>query len=180
MGLLRGIDFSACKHRFVVQLHDAERAGRHFDLRLEAYDNESKQCVLVSWATRKLDQLMSSKVSRVGLFRTEDHELKWLTFKGEIRGGYGKGIVKILDKGQFEVIEDKQDVLAVKFLGEVLSGSYAFVKLSNENFLLVKMKSQSEFNMAASIYPYACLFCRRPQRLRRIRRVRRFRNEVNP
>jgi len=179
MGLLRGVDFSTCKRRFVVQLHDAERAGKHFDLRLEAYDSESRQCVLISWATRKLDQLMSGKVSRVGLFRTEDHELKWLTFKGEIREGYGKGIVKILDRGQFEVIEDNQNVLAVKFSGEVLSGSYAFVKLSNENFLLVKMKSQSEFNMAAGIYPYACLFCSRPQ-LRRIKRVRRFRNEVNP
>lgn len=173
MGLLSGVDFSKCKQRFVIHAHDAKRAGKHYDLRLEAYDSVSESCVLVSWASRKLNQLLSEQARRIGIFRTENHELKWLRFEGEIPEGYGAGYVRIVDRGTFEVVEEKQGVLVVKFLGEKVKGSYAIVRLSRDSFLLVKMRAQKEFNMAAGIYPYACLLCSPKRMIRRIGKKRR-------
>jgi len=177
MGFLGGVDFTKCKHRFVVQLHKAERAGTHYDLRLEAYDNDAQKCVLVSWATRKLNKLISNEAKRINVYRTENHDLEWLSFAGEIPEGYGKGVVRIFDKGTYSVYEEKKDVLVVDFFGKILTGSYAFVKMSSSQFLLVKVGVQEEINMSAGIYPYAGLLYK--PYTRQLQRKRGYRNEID-
>ena len=90
--------------RFVIHEHLAERAGRHFDLRLEtSFPGKGKG--LLSFASRKLDELIEGKLKRVLLFETEWHETFWLHFKGTIAEGYGKGTLKIWDSGKYELLK---------------------------------------------------------------------------
>jgi len=75
---------------FVIQEHWASR--HHFDFRLE------KDGVLKSWAIpRSIPQNAGEK--RLAI-EVEDHDLDYADFEGEITEGYGKGKVKIWEKGK--------------------------------------------------------------------------------
>lgn len=75
--------------KYVIQKHEAKRAGLHYDFRFE---HEGK---LLSWASRRLP----SKGDRVGMFRQPDHSLDYYDFEGTIESGYGAGKVTIHEKG---------------------------------------------------------------------------------
>lgn len=107
--------------RFVVHEHHAERAGLHYDLRLEL------DGVLKSWAMRK-EPPMSKGVKRL-LILQPDHQLDYLNFEGVIPEGYGKGLVKIWDRGDYELLEREEDKLKVKFRGRKLRERYILIKI---------------------------------------------------
>jgi len=115
--------------RFVVQKHNADRAGLHYDLRIE-YGKKLK-----SWASRNLPQAIDGK--KIMLFSTPDHDLEWLTFTGVIEDGYGKGTVEIWDSGQCEILQWKKNKIKINFFGKKLFGIYSFI-LYKENWLLIK------------------------------------------
>lgn len=131
------------KFRFVVQRHDASRL--HYDLRLEI------GAVLKSWAVPKGPSL-NPKDKRLAVM-TEDHPLKYLTFKGEIpKGNYGYGTMSIFDSGTFKPLDKKADdaqlqedlkngSLKIVFNGKVLKGEFALVKIKSAEdnaWLLIK------------------------------------------
>ncbi|MBE8715069.1 DNA ligase D [Sphingobacterium hungaricum] len=135
------------KFRFVVQRHDASRL--HYDLRLEIGG------VLKSWAVPKGPSL-NPKDKRLAVM-TEDHPLKYLTFKGEIpKGNYGYGTMSIFDSGTFKPLDKRADDAqlqedlengSLKFVlnGKVLKGEFALVKMksSDDNaWLLIKHKDK--------------------------------------
>jgi len=135
------------KFRFVVQRHDASRL--HYDLRLEIGG------VLKSWAIPKGPSL-NPKDRRLAVM-TEDHPLKYLTFKGEIpKGNYGFGTMSIFDTGTFSPLiknaDDQQleeDIKkgSLKFIlkGRILKGEFALVKMKSEaenTWLLIKHKDR--------------------------------------
>ena len=74
--------------KIIIQEHNADKAGLHWDLRFEHAG------VLKSWAIPKArlpeakEQLLAMQVS--------DHPLSWGSFDGIIKEGYGKGSVKLL------------------------------------------------------------------------------------
>jgi DNA ligase D-like protein (predicted 3'-phosphoesterase) len=74
--------------KIIIQEHNADKAGLHWDLRFEHAG------VLKSWAIPKArlpeakEQLLAMQVS--------DHPLSWGDFDGIIKEGYGKGSVKLL------------------------------------------------------------------------------------
>jgi len=76
---------------FVIQKHDTEIAGLHFDLRLEFNG------VLQSWVLRKVPPT-SIGIKRLAI-PVADHLLSWANFTGEIKHGYGKGTVTLWDRG---------------------------------------------------------------------------------
>ncbi len=82
--------------KFVIQEHFAERAGHHYDLRLEI------EGVAKSWALRYLPQRRGER--RLAI-QTEDHTLEYMDFEGVIPAGYGKGKVLIWDRGTYELLE---------------------------------------------------------------------------
>jgi len=126
---------------YVVQKHNARRI--HFDFRLE-HDG-----VLKSWAIPK--GLSDDPQDKRLAIRTEDHPVAYASFSGVIsKGEYGAGIVEIWDKGKFvnitikggkvqplsEAMEKGHFIIYLK--GDKLNGSYAFTRLDNDEWIIVK------------------------------------------
>jgi len=133
-----------CKQRrFVIQEHNAYRAGLHYDLRIEARYN--KECILESWAVRNLPKLISGESNKVLMIQQPDHDLSWLKFEGNIpKGEYGGGSVKIYDRGTYKVINESKSSLVIEFNGKKLKGRFAIVKTDLEKgaYLLVRTKEK--------------------------------------
>ena len=86
------------RSEIVVQRHDAERAGTHFDIRLKSKDG------LISWSSRKgLPEDRPRLVIRQPL-----HSTGYKNFQGEIKEGYGKGNVK-LEMNQPVTVDNAND-----------------------------------------------------------------------
>ena len=119
--------------RFSVQEHHASHL--HWDLRLE------KDGVLKSWAIPKGPPLEIG-VRRLAI-ETEDHPLDYIYFEGVIPPShYGAGIVKLWDKGRYEIESWEDDKIVVFFDGEKLKGRYALIRLKDKNWLMFKTKKQ--------------------------------------
>lgn len=122
------------KNKFIVQEHKADKAGLHYDLRIE------NNCILKSWATRKLPQLISGELKRIALFQTPDHDPTWFNFSGEIESGYGKGTVSIWDTGAIKIIKWTDDKIMINFKGSKLSGNYVILFYKDNQWLMIKTK----------------------------------------
>ncbi len=131
--------------RFVVQRHKARKL--HYDLRLEINGT------LKSWAVPK-GPSMNPDDKRLAV-RTEDHPLKYLSFRGIIpKGNYGAGEMSIWDNGTFEINREELDMpageqlvkgnLKLIFYGKYLKGHFALVRTGErggkESWLLIKKK----------------------------------------
>jgi bifunctional non-homologous end joining protein LigD len=115
--------------RFVVQEHWAR--SHHFDFRLEM------DGVLKSWAVPKG---VPQKAGERGLaVQVEDHELSYIDFEGEIEEGYGKGKVRIFDKGEYELHDRKDEKIVFALKGSVLKGKYTILRWKEKNWLIFKM-----------------------------------------
>jgi len=113
------------KLRFIIHEHHAVKAGLHYDLRLE-HNNK-----LISWATRKLPELVNNpNHQKILLIKQPDHEMDWVDFKGEIEEGYGKGKVNIWDNGIYDLIYWSDNKIIVKFNGKKINSKYTIVKPS--------------------------------------------------
>lgn len=127
---------------FVLHRHEAKRAGLHYDLRIK-YPNKK---LLASWAipSAKIPQNNQEKVLAV---QTPDHGKYWLYFEGDIPDGeYGAGSIKIIQKGNVEILGWSSNHITFKASGDPLNGKYTLIKFSpkkseNENtWLLIKSK----------------------------------------
>jgi len=128
----KGRVLKTSKNRFVVQEHWASH--HHFDFRLEM------DGVLKSWAVPK--GVPEKKRKRVLAIQTEDHPVRYLNFEGEIpEGCYGAGIVKIFDKGRYELIERTENKIVFELKGKKLKGKYILLKFKKPNqWLLFKIE----------------------------------------
>lgn len=139
--------------RFVVQRHDASHL--HYDFRLEM------DGVLKSWAVPKGPSLNPSQ-KRLAVM-VEDHPVDYITFKGTIpKGNYGAGKVDIWDKGTYEPVNERHEViteraalqalkkgeLKVRLTGGKLKGEFVLVRLKTEdkNWLLIKHRDDYAVN----------------------------------
>ncbi|HOA98549.1 DNA polymerase ligase N-terminal domain-containing protein [Candidatus Sordicultor fermentans] len=121
---------------FVIQEHWASR--HHFDFRLE------KDGVLKSWAIpRSIPQNAGEK--RLAI-EVEDHDLDYADFEGEITEGYGKGKVKIWDRGYYLADKWEEDEILLELKGNKVKGKYALIRTKgskaddNRQWLLIKRK----------------------------------------
>lgn len=125
--------------RFTIHLHEAEKAGKHFDIRIE------KDGVLKSWATRKIDQLVEDETKKILLFQTEDHPLGWLNWEGILKSGYGKGKMSVWDSGTYkEVTWDNKNII-LDFNGSKINGKYIIMPYNvgkkQKSYLMFKLKN---------------------------------------
>lgn len=86
---------------YVVQEHNARRAGRHFDVRLG-----DKERGLYSWATRKG---LPEAGKPVALFRQPLHSHEYKDWEGDIEQGYGAGNVRQAEAGRALVTESSPE-----------------------------------------------------------------------
>ncbi len=124
---------------FVIQEHWASH--HHFDFRLE------KDGVLKSWAIpRAIPQKVGEK--RLAI-EVEDHSLDYADFEGEITEGYGKGKVKIWDKGYYLAYKWEEDEILFELMGNKVKGKYALIRTKssksndNQQWLLIKRKEDA-------------------------------------
>ena len=103
---------------FVIQFHRA--TTDHYDLRLE------KNKVLKSWVITKIPP-RSRSVKRLAI-QTPDHPYSYRNFEGEIKQGYGKGKVKIWDKGNYKEDSWKDKKIVFHLKGNKLKGKYVLLK----------------------------------------------------
>ncbi len=126
------------KYRFVIQLHKADRAGEHFDLRLEN-DNGT----LSSWSIPK--HHMPKNNEKLLAIKTEDHPISYINFKGKIEKGYGKGKVEIYDKGTYEEVKQTKSLFIFSLKGKKERGTFNLFKTKGDNWLITKHKKESNF-----------------------------------
>ncbi|SNZ06918.1 DNA ligase D, 3'-phosphoesterase domain-containing protein [Persephonella hydrogeniphila] len=113
-------------NNYVIHQHNAERAGLHYDFRIECYIPDLNKNMLLSFATRKFPDLIYKNKKRILLLETELHDLYWLNFEGDIPYGYGKGTMKIWDKGTYQLIEGKD------LFSEYKKGVFKIILESNQ------------------------------------------------
>ena len=114
---------------FVVHEHHARRAGLHYDLRLEL------DGVLKSWAFRKEPPTVKG-VKRLGIPQP-DHHLSYADFEGVIEEGYGAGLVKIWDRGEFKLLKRDEKKIVFYAFGSRLKGRYVLIDIG-KGWLLFK------------------------------------------
>jgi DNA ligase D-like protein (predicted 3'-phosphoesterase) len=117
---------------YVVQKHAATHL--HWDLRLEM------DGTLKSWAIPK-EPPAGFGVKRLAV-QVEDHPIEYADFEGTIpEGEYGAGIVEIWDRGNYKLIDRKEDKLVIEINGEKLRGPYVLVRLKDKkNWLFFKKR----------------------------------------
>jgi bifunctional non-homologous end joining protein LigD len=112
---------------FVIQQHHA--TALHHDLRLEMLNADTP--VLVSWAVPK--GLPRRRGERHLAIRTEDHPMSYATFSGTIpEGEYGGGVVRIFDKGKYEMVGRSDDRITFRLDGDRLSGVWHLVHTGSD------------------------------------------------
>ena len=122
---------------FVVHEHNAKHL--HWDFRIE------KGNVLKSWAIPKEPDVVDGE-KRLAIM-VDDHNLDYAGFEGEIKRGYGKGTVKIWDKGYYEIESEKKDKIVMHIYGKRLRGEYVllrFEKAGKNAWLFFRKKSKSK------------------------------------
>ena len=120
---------------FVVQEHHASHL--HWDFRLELNG------VLKSWAVPK-EPPLEPGIKRLAV-EVDDHALGYADFEGEIVQGYGKGTVKIWDRGSFTIESRKPEKIVFMLSGEKMHGRYTimrFAKAGEKNWLLFKTQER--------------------------------------
>jgi DNA ligase D-like protein (predicted 3'-phosphoesterase) len=118
---------------FVVHEHHASHL--HWDFRLESGG------VLKSWAIPKQPPLRQG-LKRLAI-QVQDHAKAYANFQGEIKEGYGKGTVKIWDKGTYTLESKKPNKIVFLLNGKQMKGKYALIKTDygkdKKSWLLMKL-----------------------------------------
>ena len=112
--------------KYALFEHKAKKAGLHYDLRIEIPDSKN----WASFAFRK-DPSIIKQGEKFSCVRTHDHSEKEAMFTGIIDDGeYGAGVLKLIEKGECEVITFKPTRLAVDFQGKKLKGIHHFINVT--------------------------------------------------
>lgn len=114
---------------FVIQKHYSTHF--HYDLRLEMHGT------LKSWAIPKgLPEKIG--VKRLAM-ETEDHEMGFANFEGEIpEGTYGAGMIKIWDSGEYEMEENEGNRIVFRLKGKKVHGDYCMERTEKGRWLIFR------------------------------------------
>lgn len=115
------------QYDWIVQRHEAERAGLHRDVRLG-----DKETGLYSWATKK--DFPEPGARPISLFQQPVHRHSYKDFEGTIEKGYGKGTVEAEDKGRAII----QSVSPTKIKFALIHGK------NPEEFTLIRVSGRRE------------------------------------
>jgi bifunctional non-homologous end joining protein LigD len=118
-------------NRFVIQEHQADRF--HFDFRLEIKNSDNQTQNLHSWIIPK--NIPLDMESRHLAIKVDNKHLSYLTLDQKIVGGdYGKGELKIWDKGKWGLMKGsvEDDYFSFNLFGKIVKARYIMEKIKNE------------------------------------------------
>ena len=119
---------------FGVQRHEAQRAGLHYDLRLE------RDGVLKSWSIPKGMPTDNRHLA----IATDDHNMSWLDFEGDIPdGSYGAGKVSLDNKSTFQTVSYSPKKWVFYVNSGKYQGKYTLVHWQDNKWLISRNKNQS-------------------------------------
>jgi hypothetical protein len=120
---------------YVIQEHDADVAGRHYDVRIDLDD------VAFSWATRKGLPGIGDKYLWI---RQGDHTAEYMNYSGNIEDGYGKGSVKVVKSGKMHIISSSADKISFNIYAGQNSNTYHLINTSGDNWLAINNTATRE------------------------------------
>jgi hypothetical protein len=140
------------KRLFVIQEHEANRAGLHWDIRFETGGDTSEYISKRKGGTTPEPMTQTDKVLRsfaIPKHRfpeagekllatpTEDHPWDYRNFEGVIPSGYGAGTVKLVFSDYINVI----DFTATKICFEFDGIKYTMFPMKGKKFWLITQSS---------------------------------------
>jgi len=115
---------------FVIQKHNADRAGLHYDFRI------SDGSIAYSWATRK--GLPSTGVKHL-FVRQPDHTPEYMSFQGQISDGYGKGKVSTFKSGNVHILESSTSKIKFNIYNGQGVDQYILINTGSDNWLCINI-----------------------------------------
>lgn len=107
-----------------VQKHYANRAGKHYDLRLG--DEKSKKAY--SWAIRYWPKPGEKRLA----IRQPDHTIPYMSWQGTIKKGYGAGKVKLVQRDYVDI-----DTAPKKINFHDQGTDYTLINTDGNNWLIL-------------------------------------------
>lgn len=128
---------------YVIQEHLADKAGRHFDLRL-VIDGVSVSWAIPMKGKREGLLRMPSTGERWIAIRQPDHTVEYNSFDGEIpRGNLGAGLVKIWAKGRCDVHKIEDGHVHFEIHSGPAKGRYVLVNTDGTQGLILRKKPEA-------------------------------------
>ena len=132
--------------KFTIHRHVAEKAGEHYDLRIETPECKESDVCVRSFYSRK--PFPTESGPRISIGEEVLHSKEIITFTGEIAEGYGKGSMEIVDTGEAEWIPTKgKDEIKIKLTGSKYKGEFVIIstpQYGEKRFLFLKKSGMSE------------------------------------
>ena len=125
--------------RFVVQEHDAKKAGLHYDFRLEEVMTKGH---FDSWVVPRLAFPQAVRLA----IPVEPHTEACSYFVGTYGPGYGEGTVEIWDRGTYTVIEKTDGMIKFSLEGKRLNGIFELKKSAKLSISEIKSTSKHVYN----------------------------------
>jgi len=122
--------------KFIIHDHDAFRAGKHQDLRIQVASNK-----WLSFAISKGVPLNPGV--RVLAIKTHDHSSKEALFTGSIpKGEYGGGTLKVFDQGSCILKKQSPAQISMVLQGRKVKGEYHLINIGVTKSGSSKFKQQ--------------------------------------
>ncbi|MBC8490796.1 MAG: hypothetical protein H8D45_32680 [Bacteroidetes bacterium] len=116
---------------FAVDLHKAERAGRHYDIRFQSPADKEK---VYSFATKDRFPMPGESIT---VFMQPMHDMDALDFSGDIKSGYGKGKINKARREIGEVLESSEKKLKLNLYPGRSTEELNFIKIDEGVYKLI-------------------------------------------
>jgi len=129
---------------FVIQKHMAERAGKHYDIRLGDPETGIGHSFVVRTLPKKGEKILAH--------HTVDHVIPYFDFEGRIEKGYGKGIVKQVERGKVTVKSSSPNKITF-ITHSKQPKKYSLIYLDGKKWLMVQsdLKKKAEELQSAKL-----------------------------
>ncbi len=120
------------KYSFVIHLHRKDD-DVHWDLMLQ--DPNSDEIRFLTWRVPK--DAFKGTNNQIQAQKIFDHPDKFLTYQGPLSAG--KGMCRIVDRGEFEIIKFTDTFLQIRCFGGILDGEYVLEKIEDDDWRITKL-----------------------------------------
>jgi len=114
---------------FVVQRHDAARAGRHYDLRIADPDTGMAH----SWALRHIPSPGEKRLA----IQQPTHTIPYMNFEGDIPKGYGAGKVVKHKEGPAEILHSDNNKIKFNLYPGSDTEEYSLIRTNGNKWLIL-------------------------------------------